>query len=373
MEINSQYAELQEISLSNSFSWLNFYLTYLPMFTSTKPNGNQRSKWLIIIFMIINVLTNTFHFAFSAKYAFEDWTDNYVAQTVYVVNELAILFSRYFSIIYYYKYCNYSWVSAINEIQLNHNHTNYYTFQKSNKIIKWGAHLLFITRSIVVTAYCIGFYLSSAWWVLLLVIGGAIFVYFPVYASVVVICFIYIKYCAYLLYMVDTINATDNDFVTILKQYRLLVKSFKVDHNVCLKWSIYAYLLGGITDVWLSVFDLFQHKEPFFVKTADISSNIADTLFALLFVYGACLMNETFQKFQTQLYESGKQFVDDRAVNDDYWNSNYHSYNYLLHYSSKYPLTIRIGRITVTKGTTIKFVITFAIVRWLSYSVHYFY
>eukprot|EP01084_Bolivina_argentea_P189442 325769_1 len=371
MEINCQYEELQQISLSNSFSWLNIYLTYLPMFSSKKLNGDEKRIWLVVLILIMNILSNAVHFGLAAKWIFEDWTDNYLAETVYVADEMAILFSRYFSIIYFYKHCNYQWLSPINQIYLNDNERIYCRIDKCIKIIKWWTLLLFITRLIASTGYFVESYLNGFYWTSVVEIIGTIFVYYPIFISIVVMCFIYIKYYAYLLYMTEKITQTENDFAHILSEYKLLFQSFKAEHNFYLMWAIFLYLFGFITDVWISLFDIFQSPKSLFLQIADVVSMFADIFCAVLFVYGACLMNEMFLKFQTLLYESGKQFINHDAMNDNSWN--YHSYNYLLHYSSKYPLTIKIGRITITKGNTVKFVVTFAVLRWLSYSAHYFY
>ena len=194
---------------------------------------------------------------------------------------------------------------------------------------------------------------------------------------------IFLKYHFYLVYLNGQMrdNGDGCNFAKIAKEYKLLIKSWNNEYYLTpLYWSIMLWMLQLIGTAW-------QNTHYLTAVIRDIDDNelglfwpiVADLKgLAIVFVFGvgAFAMTESFKKFEYEMYEYGESFMEYKngSINgsDKYYNDSW-EYSYLLQYMNKYPLVIRFGKITFTKMNAVSFVITFIIIKFLSYSMEYIY
>eukprot|EP01084_Bolivina_argentea_P034136 63179_1 len=375
MEIEIPYFRFhQDEVISNVFRWLNKFVLYLPMCTSKTPaNHNLRSQNLTLLIIFIVSTCNLFHYSMVIWWILTTWSHEYFAQIAYAVQETAMLCSRYLSIFYYYKHFNYPWICDTTVIKINCKLKDYKTvvnaLNKSNSIIKILYAIIIICHLITFIFYGIDDYLNGQYLWFVADIVAPVFVFLPVYTSFVVIAVIFTKYYAFLLHLMQIIKQSNTSNITqILDEYTMLRKSFVIDDNIYLRWSVLLWLFQFLLETWTSSVDIFDGNHSVFNKMAELITYITDFSFMFLFFYTSCIMSQAFQKFISLLYEYGNQFVQEKRLTHDHW-----TYNYMLQYVLKHELNVQVAGIAITRRNTVKFVITFIVARMLSYAVYYFY
>ena len=139
----------------------------------------------------------------------------------------------------------------------------------------------------------------------------------------------------------------------IFQNYDNLYKSFKTDYHWTLRMSVQIYLACHILHVWNAL-----DRHGLTVTTLDF---IQALLVFTLYFHGASVLENIFTKFETQLWQKGKKYLQNTTKSDK------HFYNYTLQYIQKYPIYVQIGSVVVSKTNAITFVIGIIVTRALSY------
>lgn len=93
-------------------------------------------------------------------------------------------------------------------------------------------------------------------------------------------------------------------------------------------------------------------------------------LLILIFVQNSSLLSETYIELRDMTWKYGEKcmdIADDNVDNKLCLNNN--RYNYFLQYIAKYPLTITFTKVTVTRINFFKFVLAFAVAKFISFLV----
>ena len=189
-----------------------------------------------------------------------------------------------------------------------------------------------------------------------------LFVFIPMVITFGTASAIFSKYHYVLLCLMSHISGKNYDLNYLLAKYKQWFKAFERDYNFYLKWSIYLWFLAIVFQVWTTLDDFF-HERPWFRYIADGSYAIAHFGLILLFFYSSSALTETFKQFEALLYQ-----ISFNENDGEYWK-----YNHLLLFMSKYRLTVKLGKIEMTKQNIIVFITTLVITKLLTYLSAQFY
>eukprot|EP01084_Bolivina_argentea_P288157 494567_1 len=361
--------EIEYISLNHvqyifsSFSWLNKWLKYFPMYLSQTDNFKSRIITTVIFLLIL------FHSAMGILWIYLSHHKLIWSHLYGYMGQSFLLFGRTAALYFCYKRLNFSWLEPINEINLN-NQSLDSNIINANRLIKYSYFVSNALATLLVIAWIIDDSNRQLYHLVAGDILGLLFVYLPMHTLFALSSLIFLKYKSYLsLHFSQQLNNKSNiiDFAKLLHEYKLLIKSYNNEYYfTALNWSIIIYIIAIIMYLWIDTHELHNIIDTNSIHAFWLIFDCLDDLSLLwLFYIGAFEMTETFRQFEKKLYEYGSKLANNNGCNG---NIQYINYNYLLQYCAKYPLNVQWGNVTFTKLNATKFVITFIILKLFAYS-----
>ena len=346
---------LHQNHLSQSFSWLNIFILYSPLWVKRTPNLEHRSCCLSLIILSITIIAILYHLAFVFIFYIYKALDGLIYQSVYSLSEIIVSSSRLFGLYYFYSQFNYPWNHS--QLQsLNMKHIKIIKTSKQTILILFM--LIMILDIIMAIHYAYGHIEQDESFYVSVSVIGRLFLFFPSFISFAVAAAIFLKYHLRIIQFTEKLQAGDIiDFNDMLQSYVKLNELFKCEYSVYLEWSLLLYLFGILLDIWVSSYEILSYDS--WIDFVDV---FEDIFVFVLYVISASWVGESFAKYESMLYKYGM---------DNKKSINYNEFHYLLVYVSRYRLQVRLGRVTITKFNAIKFVVVFCVAKLMSYTVRY--
>eukprot|EP01084_Bolivina_argentea_P140095 246389_1 len=364
LEISS-YEHQGSANPSQTLRLLNTVILYLPMWCSKPPNqSEERNKYLSIIIILIVIGFTLFHLVFAYIIIFDVFFFDVVFAIIYITLEVGLTFARLLTLYYFYVHFNFPWLTNFNPLNDNISCYNY--------LIKILMFLLFIIDGVSITGAIIkNISLHNmhiiAYLELTALITGRIFIFWPLFVTLAVHSMICLKYYLALIEVHRMLNHENInvDLSQLFLKYQKLYDAYKIDYHPILNWSLHFILCSYAFNIWIDTYSIF-YADSF--DWPDIFDAACIVIIFIIYCVFSSLMNEKFEQFERSLSRFGITVIQNDVKH--FFNNNY--YNYLLHFVSRYPISIRIGILTVTRSNAIKFLIGFVGLKLISYAIQYY-
>ena len=341
--------------LAETFNWLNILIRIFPMWSTksihtTHLTLQTRNQCLSIIMITITTAAILYHLTFVLVFYIMRG-DNVIYQIIYTMGEVVVVISRLLNLFYFVRHFDFPWNS--DKIQTFHP-KQMQIIAKYKRIIFIFLFLIIVLDIIMSVHFISGYLRNDLMNDIIMDVIGRIFQFFPCFITMAVAAVIFLQYHLHLLQFIDALKADSVNFKDLLKRYVKTKKLFEKHYNVYLDWSIKFYLLSILLDVWMSSFAIESTGD-----LMNIMEFFEDTCIASFFVVTASIIGESFNEFESKLYEYGVHGVVHEEL------------NFLMSYVTRYPFTICIGNVQITRKKAARFVLFFTAARIFAYSARY--
>ena len=287
---------------------------------------------------------------------------NLIFDVVWLLANIFDTISRIYSIWYFYFHFNWPWIECDNKISVKCQRTldRYCSILRILFVILIALYATFILDDVFDT--------EKQWYLILL---NFITSFWPRCVNITVACAIFLKYHIYLSSLNDHEQLRDKSitihhYAEIFDKYEGIWKGYKMDYHWTLNLSLQILLLDLI---------LFQYRNAYHILQERKLTNFVGLFIANIFVYivyglYGLLLTESFNKFRETLFESGRWYITDKS--DNIHLSNRLNFHYLMDYVEKNNMEITLGKITVTRGNIIKFILGLLITQGFGFMIKKF-
>lgn len=349
MLVNEHDFEKVQISFGDHFKWLDKIALYTPMWCTMAPNLHPRNKCISCIMIMISALFSIAYYIWCAYY--KTYND-IIVEGMFLIKYAVNISSRYLQMYYFWRYFQYPWHTSMQEFRLNSS-----SHSSIVRLYKYIAIFMLILLIAVSIPWCVYFY--SVGWIYTPV--GLVFVYIPSYIFATIYFVICLKYGLYLRQLRNDIKVKDCNLSMkeIQKRYQLLYDDANINlYNIYLKYSMDTNLVSLILWGWLQTY-IYIDSHGY----GALSMMVNLIAYGVFYAIGACFVSEMYFALEKEVWKCGDKYMDKEC------DGRY--YMYLIQYMGKYPLTVKIGRLVITKEGCFKFALVFMAVKLLAYSIQW--
>eukprot|EP01084_Bolivina_argentea_P230111 388193_1 len=253
-------SNISVIELSQYFSWINPFISFLPMCTNKLSSKSKHWSRCVCFCVILTVVAILFRLTIKVLWNIQ-LSSNTAYKTVYIIYEIIITVARLFSIYYFYFIFEHnSWMLLINKCAKYDDCCIHKKIKKYNRFLKICLLFMFVmgtgtvlTREIQYKPVSTKMYYI---WTFIIDPICLICVYWPMNVLTIIVSIIFIKYHCHLLYLInalqiDSKNEYEIDFKYMFEIYEEVYLKFKCEYHKSLEYSILLYLGNIILDIWI--------------------------------------------------------------------------------------------------------------------------
>ena len=267
--------------------------------------------------------------------------------------------AKLFCLYYYYKDFNYPWhvtpCKLDNDYQLN-------DIKFYNKMI---ILLLISTMSVDIASNAT----IPQWKIIIIWNVWKLLHLYPLYVSECVVAVIFCKYAIYIKQLTKKIGTVKS--AEIFEEYKRIHVLYKVEYCGSLKYQINLMFIGIFIWLWADTYRIVSQDNKHNIGSLWILRNIlwavSDVLTYAMVLVPAIILAESFNKFESRLWEKSEKVMNGIDENDEIGRCNY-----VINSVRKYPLDGKVFGITFTKRKVTNLIISFVAAKLVSYSIKYF-
>ena len=341
-----------ENELIQSFKWLDKMILFMPMWSAKEPNNVTRfGSRLMAIIITCYMMFDYIYFMRNNVISGED-----IIPIVIIGIQLTMTgIARFLGLYYYYFNFNFSWYNQ----PLSNEFINY----SKNIIRRYNVILIILTTGyiasdlIYLVIRCVAYSSDYGGWsteltgYLVFVVLHRLMKMYPLLFSECVAAVIFLKFAMCLNSLSESTRSQSRSTKEIFKDYCILYEHFRTEYCFSIKWQIHFLLLGTLMTVWFETYSLLFPSNAL-TLFGNILLFVGNVCIFLLFLIPASLVSESFHDLEESLWiHSRNCMIEQEDQNMALF------YHYFTQYALRHPIQIKVGNLTVSKKSIVRFII----------------